>query len=68
MESLIHEVFTLTRILVNYKRRQRSSGPLYVVAVIKVTPACSPVSTETVEHVFNATYEHTVAKIHLKSS
>ena len=31
------------------KRRQQSSGLLYVVVVVKATPACIQVSTETVQ-------------------
>ena len=34
-----------------YKRRQQSSGRLCVVAVVKVTPAHAPVSSETVGHI-----------------
>ena len=56
-----------------YIGEQQSSGPLYVVAVVKATPARTPVSTETVGHILqcisyltycitNAMYERVVAK------
>ena len=62
-----------------YKRRQQSLGPLYIVVVVKATPARTLVITETVGHIpqcisdlkyystYVRSYKNVVSKICLKS-
>ena len=58
-----------------YKRKQQCLGPLYIIALIKATPICTPVSTETVGQcisdlkyvLYNSMYKHFVAKVRLKN-
>ena len=55
MESLIRGFHTYKdideQISKMYKRRQQSLGPLYIMAVVKATPACTPVNIEIVGYV-----------------